>query len=557
MIYFLLILINAPNILNLFYSDGDYFINFVYPFFLCFSLVFLFPKKTYILFLCALPLSFAEAFYIFQYKKVSDEQIYAIIAETNFSEAVSWVGFYGFIGFSFAFVVMCIFIFYKNDAKKNISFNWMCFLIFSNIAIFICINSVIFLDAFEDDLNVLSMKENKSIGDTLIGTSNEGVFFEIFPWGIPSRMKNYLNLREGMKNAKNEISQFKFGATQDESRNDDVEIFVLVIGETGRPDRWSLNGYERLTNPKLSKIDNLVSFTNVITNWAWTRMSVPIIITRKPPDLIGSFFPEKSLVSAFKEAGFWTAWLSTQGALGLHESAVALHASEANEVRYINPASYLSPGSKDMELFPFFKEALNNSNKKKFIVLHTLGSHYNYLDRISEDYEIFSPSMKNLKSASLHNKNIRVELNNSYDNTVVYVDDFLNQLIKEINSRNSVASIFYIADHGENIFDNKCDKSGHGHNTDYDYRVAAMWWGSDLFVKKYPEKKKYAEIMRHKPWGTENIFETMLDLSGVSIENNPRKNKSIISENFFPGIRKLQSGFDFDNSPRGLSLIHI
>lgn len=557
MIYILSLLINIPNLIYCFYTESNYFVYFIYPVFLCCCLVYFFPKIVYFIFIFILPFSLFESFYIYKYKRVSDEQIYAIVRETNFSEAISWIGIYGLIGIIFAFGLALIFLLrYKKIEKNNISSKWSIIIIISNIAILISINLLSILDFIENNENnenIVIVKDGKYeiIGDDLIGHLNKSYFYENFPWGIPSRVGKYLDLNRGMSNAKNEISKFEFGATQDESRKDDVEIFVLVIGETGRPDRWSLNGYEKLTNPKLSKIKNLVSFSNVTTSWAWTRMSVPIIISRKPSNLKSSFFPEKSLVSVFKEAGFWTAWFSTQGALGFHESAVALHASEADEVRYINPVSYLASGAKDLDLMPFFKNALSYSHKKKFIVLHTLGSHFNYLDRITEDFEIFSPSLSGLKTVSLHNKSDKLELSNSYDNTIVYVDNFLSKLIEELNSKYAVASLLYIADHGENIFDNGCDKSGHGHNTDFDYRVAALWWGSSYFIEKYPEKMEYAKSMRYKPWATENVFESMLDISGIDVKNNPRENKSILNEDFMPSPRKLQSGFDFDNAPRG------
>ncbi|WP_346428566.1 sulfatase-like hydrolase/transferase [Janthinobacterium agaricidamnosum] len=56
----------------------------------------------------------------------------------------------------------------------------------------------------------------------------------------------------------------------------------MVIGESSRYDRWSLNGYERDTNPLLKQEANLVPLADVITAVSATRLSVPVIISRKP-----------------------------------------------------------------------------------------------------------------------------------------------------------------------------------------------------------------------------------------------------------------------------------
>lgn len=57
------------------------------------------------------------------------------------------------------------------------------------------------------------------------------------------------------------------------------EVGILVVGETARADRFSLNGYQKQTNPKLSKIKNLISFTNVHSCGTSTAYSVPCMFS--------------------------------------------------------------------------------------------------------------------------------------------------------------------------------------------------------------------------------------------------------------------------------------
>jgi lipid A ethanolaminephosphotransferase len=52
-----------------------------------------------------------------------------------------------------------------------------------------------------------------------------------------------------------------------------------VIGEALRADHLSLNGYHRLTNPRLSKRKSIFSFPAIYSEFTNTNMSLPHILT--------------------------------------------------------------------------------------------------------------------------------------------------------------------------------------------------------------------------------------------------------------------------------------
>lgn len=56
------------------------------------------------------------------------------------------------------------------------------------------------------------------------------------------------------------------------------ELVIMVVGETARADRLSLNGYKRDTNPLLSQ-QNVVSFSNVASCGTSTGVSVPCMFS--------------------------------------------------------------------------------------------------------------------------------------------------------------------------------------------------------------------------------------------------------------------------------------
>lgn len=371
---------------------------------------------------------------------------------------------------------------------------------------------------------------------------------DAYPVGVPFRIAAYMQQREGLGQALETLKDYRFGVVH-MAGVQGREVHVLVIGETGRPDRWQLNGYARPTTPRLVATENVVSFSNVISAWAWTRMSVPLILTRKPAVDKRAFFPEKSLIGAFREAGFRTYWFSTQSPLGVHDSSIAMHAREADETRFLNPVGYKGEGAHDEALLAPLRQVLARNESRQLIVLHTLGSHYNYADRYPEAFDVFRPSLKGRKDASLHDRSQALAMSNSYDNSVLYTDHLLAEVIDRVRATSARATLLYVADHGENLFDGRCDKSGHGHATERDFRVASIWWSSDAYASANPEKAALLRQRRDAPATTGHVFHTLLDLANIRYPGENRT-RSLASPQWAPHPRWTQAGVDFDEARR-------
>lgn len=279
-------------------------------------------------------------------------------------------------------------------------------------------------------------------------------------------------------------------------------------------------------------------------------MSVPVIISRKSGQDQQYFSSEKSLVAAFAEAGFATAWLSTQSPLGVHDSSVALHAAEADQVQYLNPVGYKKAGFYDEILVKALQKILAQQAQKQLIVLHTLGSHFSYADRYPDHFDLFQPSGKH-QAIGMHDRANKEMLNNAYDNTVAYTDQLLFNLIRTLQQQEAISSLLYVSDHGENLFDGQCGKSGHGHHTEYDYRVAALWWGSAQFHHQYPTMAGHLRTNRHRPLSTTQIFHTMVDLAQISYpQAQSQMSFANSSATLSQRPRLLASGQDFDQTPK-------
>lgn len=336
-----------------------------------------------------------------------------------------------------------------------------------------------------------------------------------WPLGLPLRGYEFWREREYLGDLSAKSKGFSFGAQQANLLKVS-QVVVMVIGESSRYDRWSLNGYMRDTTPLLKNETNLVSLSNLVTAVSATRLSVPVLVSRKPAiQSLKAGFTEKSFLSAFKEAGFKTYWISNQMSFGQFDTPVSVFAKEADVTHFLNLGGFSSNASYDEVLLEPLRVAINDPSQKKLIVLHTLGNHWNYSHRHPREYDKWQPSLYDVSRPVHTDLRIKEQLNNSYDNSVLYTDWFLSQVIGELKSSKQMTSMMYVADHGQTLYDGSCKLAFHGHNTQYEFHVPALVWYSDLYRATHPGKIN--ELLKNKraKLSTENVFHSLVDMADI------------------------------------------
>lgn len=368
---------------------------------------------------------------------------------------------------------------------------------------------------------------------------------------------------------------FRFGATQAEAP-DQPRLVVLVIGESSRRDRWSLYGYARETNPLLSREPNLIALNDVLTPVSSTRIAVPVMLTRKPAlASLEPGFAERSVISAYREAGYKTFWLSNQLTFGRFDTPMTVLAREAEVVRFLNPGGYERRSELDEALLPPLKAALDDPAPRKLVVIHTLGSHWNYAYRHPPAFERWTPSLRGTEAAiadatqaanELLNDQLRdfgpaarplhkdprraAEIGNSYDNSILYTDWLLSRFIASVKASGpALSTLVYVSDHGENLVSADCDKSMHGSNTEHDYRVPMLAWHSDGYAARHPDLVARLVANRDAKLTLENLFHTLVDMGGLRYPGH-RSERSIASPGFREQVRYVNADgwIDFDQA---------
>jgi glucan phosphoethanolaminetransferase (alkaline phosphatase superfamily) len=340
-----------------------------------------------------------------------------------------------------------------------------------------------------------------------------------YPFGMIPRIVNYRREWSNLRADVDRLDAFRFHARRI-AEIPQRQVYVLVIGEASRRDHWQLFGYLRPTNPELLKQANLVPLTDFDSSWPESITAIPMILTRKPVNITTFTWNEASILRAMHEAGFETWWISNQQAIGKFDSPVSTYAYEADHQEFLNHASWSAPGSYDEDLLQPLRDALEDSHKDLFIVLHMMGSHQSYDYRYPATYRRFDPTETDPADRVPHEQHVY----NSYDNTILYSDHVLASIIGILGDTGTVSALWFESDHGETLPNANCSVEGHGFSSRYDYEIPALFWYSDGYASTFPERVAGLRGNAHQRATSADTFESLIGMAGLDFPgHNPSR----------------------------------
>lgn len=431
------------------------------------------------------------------------------VFRTNYSETMEQITSNLLILILFVgLICVYIFLFIK---IKNTFFNYK--LRIGIAAFFFLFNVVLFANMYR-----VQVSENASVVSKIKSSFNstQSKYRKTYPTDLVlNTIKTISNFNKN-KTLRKQIEQFSFHAKSNNDK-DEEEIFVLVIGESARYDNFHVNGYNRNTTPIIDSVKNLLSFSNVYSGAVVTTYSVPMILTRATPHDLSIQNKEKTVLDAFKEAGFYTAWFANQNS----DYPVTRRLIDVADNAKVNFFDVNAKNFFDGLMLPDFEQAVKSEKKKKFILIHSLGSHFRYTNRYPKEFEKFKPVMDEFGYNELNFEN-RNKVLNAYDNSILYTDFFLNQLIDQLRQTHKKALLLYLSDHGENLFDDDNKIFGHGtaNPTKYEYHIPYFIWFSDAYKNSNPEKVAQLRNRLNLPASSTSTFYTLLDLANISYSDS-------------------------------------
>ncbi|HEY6926985.1 MAG TPA: phosphoethanolamine transferase [Steroidobacteraceae bacterium] len=301
-------------------------------------------------------------------------------------------------------------------------------------------------------------------------------------------------------------------------RDGEEEVHILVIGESVRRDSWSVYGYSRHTTPNLDLLkDEIFLLQHAVADANLTTWSVPILLTGMTPREFSTGSTNAihgNLVDLAKEAGYDTSWLSNQ------DSAISTSVGMDPDRLIYPPGFRASPVGRhglDEGLLPGLHRELARMGHARFIGVHMIGSHWEYYRRYPPNFQHFG-SPEGLNTLSIFAPGaIQASVTDSYDNTVLYSDWFLGQVIESARQLTVPATVMFFPDHGEDL-EQLDGTSGHGapQYTQHAFEIPAFVWMNAAYRKAHPDKVSALQANVSQEIRTHDVFGTMADLMGIS-----------------------------------------
>ena len=301
-------------------------------------------------------------------------------------------------------------------------------------------------------------------------------------------------------------------------------LVLLVVGETARADHFSLNGYERPTNPALAALD-VVSFREVSSCGTSTAASLPCMFShlgRKQFER-GERNSE-NLLDLVQRAGMAVLWLDNQsGCKGLCKRVPTANAIEAAPGR-------AGPGAQLCQDGECLDEALlvgldarlaalpaEQRERGVLLVLHQMGSHGPaYYKRSPANRKPFVPEC----TTNVLQQCDRASLVNAYDNSIAYTDHMLAQTVQWLQGQAPQfdTTMLYVSDHGESLGENNL----YLHGLPYavapreQKHVPLIVWSAPPSPPATLSVTACLREKRDQPLTHDNLFHSVLGLLGIS-----------------------------------------
>lgn len=215
-------------------------------------------------------------------------------------------------------------------------------------------------------------------------------------------------------------------------------IMVLVIGESARSKNFSLYGYSKNTNPQLSAIKDLVHF-NATSGATYTSAGLKCILEHTRTDDLYEILP-----NYLYRNNIGVIWRTTNW------GEPPIHIKNYQNKNDLMKGCQGDTCEYDEVLLKGLKAQIDSCKQDKIlVVLHTSTSHGPaYSKKYPPKFETFKPVCNSVELAKCSTE----ELINAYDNTIVYTDYLLSQVIENLKQLSAYNScMLYVSDHGESL----------------------------------------------------------------------------------------------------------
>ena len=287
-------------------------------------------------------------------------------------------------------------------------------------------------------------------------------------------------------------------------------IIVLVIGDSARAENFSLNGYEKNTNPLLSQ-QSIINFPNTYSCSTMTADALPCLFSdfgQKDYNFIEAQSYE-NLLDVLTHARITVLWR------GNNTDCQGVCARVTTEIMN-NTAEYCQNNTcVDEILLKDLQQKFDNLSNDAVIVLQQKGSSAPYYQRYNETFKKFTPDCQTNQITQC----TREQLINSYDNSILYTEYFLNEVIilLQKNAEQYNTAMIYISNYGQSLGENNV----YLYNLPYKIapkeqtHVPFMLWLSPEYVSSFNIDTACLTQNSNEHYTHDNLFHSILGMLDI------------------------------------------
>ncbi len=475
-----------------------------------------------VLLIVTVPVGILELFVVYNYGAILGAGVVGALLETNLNESLEFLKMY--VGTAeilyAAALVVSVYLFHRR--KLWLKVPWSGHTAVRLTAVFMLVTSV------------YTIRMVAEYGEVFCRP-----FLPVhrFALAMDIAVENMLAYNELRKEAVTEIKL---------TRNDSsIQNVVFILGESTNRNHMGLYGYYLPSTPKLVELKDqgeIAVYTDIVSPHSNTIPVLQKLFTFSHSESDKPWYKYNNLIDIMNAAGYKTHWLSNQESSGIWGNVAQYYGERSNVHRYTRlRESREDEGILDEELFPLIDDAIaSRADGKNFFVTHLMGGHGLYYNRYPYSFHKFQEKDITL-NVNEKNKLIVAE----YDNALYYNDYVVTEIINKFRDMETL--VIYLPDHGEAVYDEGAGFAGHieENANRHMIEVPLIFWASDKFKVKYPDK--WAQILSctDRPYMTDDMIHTVLDLVDIATEDY-EPGRSIVNSEFNPERIRIFDGADYD-----------
>jgi heptose-I-phosphate ethanolaminephosphotransferase len=348
--------------------------------------------------------------------------------------------------------------------------------------------------------------------------------FHSSPWRIVYSLK-FAQLAQGeLQNLADNMRHMEV-----EKSGEGVPCIVLVVGESYNKHHSAVYGYGLPTTPFQSKAQEdglMVAMKDAVTPWNVTSMVFKQLMSIRAGGESEKWTDGVLFPALMRKGGYRVSFLSNQFYKSNRQNTANFNGSFFLNSQPFDSLCFDERNAKhyvyDMGLVASLPKSPVPGNQ--FVILHLLGQHQPYADRVPKKQAKFKASDIKRRDLTADERQIVAD----YDNATLANDSVLEAIYNRFADREAI--IIYVADHGEEVYDGSIGTFGRNHSASptpqimwAEFEVPLEIFFTPALAEKRPQLVEAALAAQDKPCSIDNLPHTLLGLAGIKSKHyNPQ-----------------------------------